>query len=158
MKQDSGVTRVVVADRAEARFYDSAARGTLAPAGSLEHPRGRLHERELLADRPGRVFDRTSPAGDGTRGGHRHAMAPGQSPSEHEAETFARTIAASLERSHQAGEFTSLVVMAGPQFLGLLRGLLSSNLRKSVIAEVPKDLVHGDEDAVRSHLPSSLAG
>ena len=54
------------------------------------------------------------------------------------------------------GEFDRLVLMAGPSFLGLLRAALSKPLRASLVAEVPKDLVHQGEDALRSHLTPQI--
>jgi hypothetical protein len=45
-------TRIVVCDQSEARIYE------LEPLGGPMNPIGRLHDRELKSDRPGRVFDR----------------------------------------------------------------------------------------------------
>ncbi len=54
--------RIVVADRSEARFYDVVTfTGALRPAGTLTDPKAHLHERDLVSDRPGRVFDHAAP-------------------------------------------------------------------------------------------------
>ncbi|MCI0433533.1 MAG: host attachment protein [Gemmatimonadetes bacterium] len=132
------VTRFVVADRAEARFYDSVGRKALRPTGRLSHPESRLHDRELKSDRPGRLFDRDSPA-------------------EHEASVFAHEVSSALGREHTAGTFDRLVLIAGPAFLGTLRGVLPKSLREAVVAEFPKDLVHESEQALRKRLPELLS-
>ena len=55
--------RVVVTDQSEARFYDtSSVNGPLQGAGILTDPKAHLHERDLVSDRPGRVFDHAAPA------------------------------------------------------------------------------------------------
>ena len=60
--------RIVVADQAEARFYDTEpAEVRLRASGQMVNPDARLHERDLVSDRPGRVFDHAAPPG-GRRG------------------------------------------------------------------------------------------
>lgn len=142
------VTRVVVADRAEARFYDSTGRSGFRAAGRLSHPESRLQDRELKSDRPGRLFGI----------GRRHATETRNSPTEHEASVFAHELTTALGRDHAAGTFDRLVLVAGPAFLGTLRGVLSGNLREAVVAEIAKDLVHENEQALRDRLPDLLSG
>ena len=51
------IARIVVANQAEARFYDAA--GVASPlrvVGQLESPDARLHARDPKSDRAGRVF------------------------------------------------------------------------------------------------------
>jgi protein required for attachment to host cells len=147
--------RIVVADRGEARFYDVASlRAPLKLAGRLSDSTARLHDRDLTTDRPGRVFDHAPPP-TGRRGAVAHHGAgdePG--PREHEAERFARQIAERLEAARQG--FDRVVLMAEPGFLGTLRIALSKGVAASVAAEVPKDLVHQDDDAVRAHLTREM--
>jgi protein required for attachment to host cells len=150
-----GTVRVVVADRAEARFYDVAKRSPLRIAGHLSDETAHLHDRDLKSDRPGRVFDR-APFAKGRRGAVGHHAATGrQSPRRHAADLFARRISVDLGRARRAGEFDWLVLMAGPPFLGTLRCAMAKQLQSSVILQVPKDLVHQPVSAVRAHLPRS---
>ncbi len=148
--------RIVVADQGEARFYDIARPDAgLQPAGRLTDPKAHLHDRDFKSDRPGRVFDH-APAATGRRGAVAHHGTGGERrPRKHEAELFARQIAEQLDAA-TPGEFDRLVLMAGPAFLGLLRAALSKPLRASVVAEVPKDLVHQGEEALRAHLSSEI--
>jgi protein required for attachment to host cells len=150
------LTRIIVADQAEARFYDLSDDAQLQIAGHLSNASARLHDRDLKSDRPGRVFDRAPPA-SGRRGSvAHHATGGSQSPRKHESALFARRIAVALVRAHRAGQFDQLVIMAGSPFLGLLRAALPGSLGQSVVAEVAKDLVHQPETAVRAHLPEDL--
>ena len=148
--------RIVVADQGEARFYDIARPDAgLQPAGRLTDPKAHLHDRDFKSDRPGRVFDH-APAATGRRGAVAHHGTGGERrPRKHEAELFARQIAEQLDAA-TPGEFDRLVLMAGPAFLGLLRAALSKALHLKLVAEVPKDLVHQGDDAVRAHLSSEI--
>ncbi|HUN25754.1 MAG TPA: host attachment protein [Steroidobacteraceae bacterium] len=149
--------RIVVADQAEACFYDIAgAEDALQPVGRLTDPEAHLHNRDLTSDRPGRVFDH-SPMAAGRRGATAHHGVGGErSPRKHEAELFARHIAADLEKAQATQQFDRLVIMAAPAFLGLLRAALPHSVRSRVAAEVPKDLAHQPPTAVREHLPMQI--
>lgn len=145
--------RVVVADEGEARFYDAVSRRSLKLRGRVTNPAAHLHDRDLKSDRPGRVYDR-APAATGRRGavGH-HGTGGERRPKQREAELFARRIVDDLVEAQREDQFDGIVVMAGPPFLGMLRAALLRSPRLKVTAEVPKDLLHQDEDAVREHLP-----
>jgi protein required for attachment to host cells len=146
--------RVLVADQSEAKFYDMRHRPEpLQLVGRMLDPLARLHDRDFKSDRPGRVFDH-APMTPGRRGATpRHATAGERRPRKHEAQEFARQIAGELDRGQQQGEFDSVIVIAGPAFLGLLRETLTQSVRSIVVAEVPKDLVHQDVSAIIKHLP-----
>ncbi len=148
--------RIVVADQAEARFYDTEPPDpALHPAGRLSEARARLHDRDLVSDRPGRVFDH-APAASGRRGAVAHHGTGGEGerrPHRHVATLFARRIAQELALAQREGSIDRIVLMAEPKFLGMIRKALSPELEASVAAEVPKDLVHQAEDVVRAHLP-----
>ena len=148
--------RVLVADQSEARFYDLEGVGKgLRLAGRLTDAAAHLHNRDMLSDKPGRVFDHAPPS-SGRRGGVGHHSTGGErTPRKHEAESFARTITQELDRARREGEFDRLVVMAGPGFLGLLRLSLSKALKSTVAAEVDKDLVHQSDAAIIAHMPWS---
>jgi protein required for attachment to host cells len=149
-------TRIVVADRAEARFYDLGPSNSLQIAGRLVDPSARLPDRAFVSDRPGRVFDRAPPPVGRRGAGAHHATDGERSPRKHEAELFARRIAAELERGRRQGRFERLLLVAGPAFLGLLRASMNKNLRAITVAEVDKDLVHRPERIVRNYVAQAL--
>jgi len=146
--------RIVVADQSEARFYDvDRFESKLQLVGRLTDPKARLHDRDFKSDRPGRVFDHAPPA-TGRRGAVAHHATDGERrPRTHEAELFARQIAAELERALRQDRLERLILMAGPAFLGKLRAALPKSLEPAVAAQVPKDLVHAADAVVHQHLP-----
>jgi protein required for attachment to host cells len=142
--------RIVVADQAEAIFYDAPsleARPT--EVGRISDPVAHQHDRELASDRPGRSYESV--------GGARHAIERENDPRWQEAVRFARRISCRLDDALRKGEFDELIVVAGPPFLGLIRSELSRPARERVVHEIRKDLVHGPVEALRRHLPSSAA-
>jgi protein required for attachment to host cells len=151
--------RIVVADESEARFYDiGGARARLQLAGRVENPSGRLRDRDLKSDRPGRVFDRAPTAGQRRAAVAHHATGGERRPHKQEAQRFARQIVRTLEAARREDQFDRLVLMAGAPFLGMLRAALRKSVRAPVIAEVPKDLVHQTEREVRMHMPREVFG
>jgi protein required for attachment to host cells len=147
----------VVADESEARFYDiGGPRVRLQLAGRVENPVGRLRDRDLKSDRPGRVFDRAPTAGRRRGAVAHHATGGERRPHKMETQRFARQIVRTLEEARRKGQFDRLVLMAGAPFLGALRAALQKSVRATLIAEVPKDLVHQTEREVRTHVPREI--
>ncbi len=148
------VIRVVAANQNEVRFYDIAtASAPLKEVGRLEDPTARLHDRDLKSDRPAMVFDHAPPS-SGRRGGVGHHGTGGErSPRKHAAEVFAERVAHELEQARRARQFSRLVIMAGPPFLGMLRSALPKALERTVVAEVPKDLMGKNNVTLREHVP-----
>lgn len=141
---------MIVANRAGARFIEVGGQGrALELRDTIDNPRGRLHDGDLDADRPGRAFDS---AGEG-----RHALSREESASERVAANFARKLASRLSAARKAHEFDELVLVAEARFLGLLRGALDDATSKSVVTSVDKDLVAFDLAALPAHLGGVLA-
>ena len=139
--------RIVVADQAEAIFYDTVSL-TAQPveAGRIADPAAHLHNRDFASDRPGRSYESVGSA--------RHAIARENDPRQREAIRFAREIARTLEEARRNSEFEQLIVVAGPSFLGLMRAELSPPTKACVVHEVHKDLVHSPVEVLREHLPT----
>ncbi len=145
--------RIVVADESEAHFYDVEQRkGPLQRAGQLEHPEGRLHDRDLVSDKPGRVFDHAASSGHRRGSVAHHGTGTERTPHKTESVKFARQIVGELESARRDGRYDRMVVMSGPPFLGVLREAMPKPLRSSIVAEVPKDLVHSPEKEILEHL------
>jgi protein required for attachment to host cells len=149
--------RIVVADEGEARFYDAGGlTQELTAAGRITDPNAHLHDRDLKSDRPGRLFTRAP--GVTRRGAVTHHATGGEnSPRRHETQLFAHQIAAQLEAGRAARAFEQLVIVAGPPFLGALRAALPKALSACVALEIPRDLVHQGEQALRAHLDAAAA-
>jgi protein required for attachment to host cells len=147
--------RIVVANQAEAVFFDMESRGDEPRfITRLSDSQAHLHDRDFKSDRPGRFFDH-APLTGGRRGatGH-HGTGGERRPRKHEAELFAHRVAEQLLGAQS--EFDRLVVIAAPAFLGLLRKALPSSVRSRVAAEVAKDLVQEAPAALRTHVPPDV--
>jgi protein required for attachment to host cells len=138
-------TCVVVADRVRGRIFSAPKpKSPLEEIDDLVHPESRAHERDLTTDRPGRG-----------PGSHR-AMGNANTARDHEAADFARELAARLESGRTHGEFEKLILIASPDFLGLLRKHLSPPLARMVTLEMPKVLTQLSAAEIREHLPEYL--
>jgi protein required for attachment to host cells len=148
--------RILVADQADARIYELSARGEpLAFIRELQNSQARLHERDLVSDRPARRFANAPNAK--RRGSVVHHATGGESTQhKHLAEHFARELAEELEKERAAGAYDHLVIMAAPAFLGMLRSQIGKAVQACVVAEVHHDLVHQSEQVVREHLPKEV--
>lgn len=64
---------------------------------------------------------------------------PNQTPAEHHAEVFARRLVEFLKKGYHANSFEKLYLFAAPEFLGVLRQLLDTNLNSKVTMQIDKD-------------------
>jgi protein required for attachment to host cells len=142
-------TWVVVADSTRVRIFgaESSSAG-LSEVETMVHPEGRMHDRDITTDLPGRSFD--------SKGNARHAMDSPTDPKHELAIEFARTIARHLETARVNRDYEQLVIVAAPSFLGLLREQLSHNCRKLVAFELNKSLAQQNATEIRAHLPKLL--
>lgn len=140
---------IVVADSATARIFAAATpTGPLEERATLAHPEGRMHEQELVSDLPGRTFDSV--------GAGRHKKEVEVGPKKHEAIKFAERIAQQLETGRVQGRYETLLLVAAPDFLGLLREKLGQQTAARVHLEIDKDLTKHDAGDIRQALPERL--
>ena len=143
------ITWILVVDRAKAVIYESRGPGIpLANIAELDNPRGRLREREVNSDRPGRAFDRV--------GGGRHAHSSEEDLADHDARTFASQLVAQLEHGRSRQAFSRLVLVAPPKLLGMLRAALPEALGSLLAATLPKDIAQRDADDIRARLADTI--
>jgi protein required for attachment to host cells len=141
-------TLILVADHSRARFFTAeTSASSLVEIEAMAHTAGRLHDREITSDLPGKV------KGDGKMG---HAFEQPTDPKKHEADNFAHRIARYLEEAHNANKFQQLLMIAEPSFLGLLRNQLSENIKKLICFELDKNITTHSVDDIRKHLPTYL--
>jgi len=142
--------RIVVADQAEAIFYDTPSlQAQPREVAHISDPLAHQHDRDFSSDRPGRSYESV--------GGQRHAIEREDDPRQREAVRFAKRISRRLDEARRKGEYDELIVVAGPPFLGLMRKEMSRPTRERVVHEVRKDLVHSPVESLRRHLPASAA-
>ena len=150
------LTRIVVADQAEARFYDTPGFShPLKFAGVLTNPIAHLRDQDLASDRPGRIFNSSAAPGRRRGATTRHGAGGERTPRRHATHLFAHRIAGELDRARRAGRFGRLILIAAPTMLGELRTALTAAVLPCVVATVSKDVVHRRPGDLRRYLPRS---
>lgn len=140
---------VVVADSVVARIFTAeTSRSPLNEIENLTHVEGRLHDRDLTSDLPGKVV------GSGGSGGHAYTQPT--DPKKHELSEFARHIANYIEGARKTNQMSNLLLVAAPIMLGELRTHLSDGTKKLIVLEVGKNFTAHTAEDIRSHLPKSL--
>jgi protein required for attachment to host cells len=147
-----GISWIVTANAGRARFFSQEARATpLAEINDMINPEVHLSTANTESDRIGQraaskskhsVGAPTQPSG----------YQPNQLPAEHHTELFARNIASFLLQSYHKGLFQQLTLVASPEFLGILRKLLDSNLVSIITQEINKDYTQLNAKELREHL------
>lgn len=134
---------ILVADSAHARILATTARTAMpTEVTRLEHPEGRLKESELVSDQPGRSRENRAQG---------YAMQEA-SATVHEESVFAGEIVQTLDKARQEGRFHSLILVASPHLLGVIRQKLHGPLEKSVIQSVDKNLVNESESVIHQNI------
>ena len=135
---------VVVCDGAKALVLENA--------GSRKTPRLRTREvyqhddpktHELGTDRPGRSFSSVGHGRSAMEQTDRHDQAE---------QRFLARLAARLDKAVLGGETPSLIVVAPPRAIGMLRKEFSTHVRQAIRAEVEKDYVMMPIDEITRHL------
>lgn len=125
---------ILVADRCQARLFNSTAdrHGHYEEIKHFEDETGRRHRQDLESDKPGRIS---------LPGKVRTSVEPHESPQHHAARGFAREICEYLDRSHCENRFNRLIMIAPPEFLGILRVQLTAGVKPRVTRELNKDFL-----------------
>jgi protein required for attachment to host cells len=137
---------VVVCDGAKALVLENVG-NRLAPSLVTREVYGQPDPKthELGTDKPGRSF---SSVGSG-----RSAMEQ-TDWHEQEEQRFLVKLAARLDKAVLAGETQSLIVVAPPRAIGVLRRQYSAHIRQALKAEVEKDYVRMPVADIARHLSS----
>lgn len=130
----------VVANRASAVIYANGPDRKFHFIERLSNSEGRLKEAELDSDKPGRGF---SSAANGL---FHHSLDRRSKHHEQIAKKFAKKIGHVLGNALHESQFGSLVIVAEPHFLGLLREALPQSVLRVVEHEVPHWYEGSDDD------------
>jgi protein required for attachment to host cells len=153
MKKNKENIWIAIAHRAGMRIYNYEAnhdRKILTLVHAKGNPEGSLKDMELGSDRPGRSFD--------SIGGGRHSLSTSQSPSEQVSIRFAKEICALLHEANKKHQFSKLILIAGPSFLGLLRQNLDSLTSIQVVHTLNKDLINLNDYEMQEYLEKNIDG
>jgi protein required for attachment to host cells len=141
-------TWILVADNVHARIFTTdTPSSALQEIEDLTHTEGRLHDREITTDLPGRIKNTD---------GSGHAFEQPTDPKKHEADSFAHRIAKHLEAALNANKFEQLLIIAEPSFLGLLRNCLPELVKHHICFELDKNFTTLSAVEIRKHLPEYL--
>jgi protein required for attachment to host cells len=146
-------TWILSANASRARFFSQA-----SLAEPLEEVNNMVNEASRLPVSEIGESDRRDPKAAGKSshnvGGARPTSMyePPQTPEKHEAELFARDIAAYLSQAYRDGHFEKITLVVSPQFLGILRGLLDRELESAVNLEITKDYTQFSPEQLREQL------
>ena len=144
-------TLVTVAQRAKARFFRADDGGdTLSEIEDLVHPKARLHEGDLVSDRPGSVKERMGP--------HFREYGEEEQAKKHEAEVFAKEVAGAMKKLRVEQHYERMIVVAEPGFLGLLRAELDPPTAKLVAGELGKELTELKSDEIAERVRPLVRG
>lgn len=140
-------TMIVVADSTRARIFTwgSEDHSVLKELEDMAHPEGRLHERDMTSDLPGK--------GSGAAGAGGHAYDNKDNTKKHQQVDFAKRVSTHLDNERKANKLSKLLLIVAPEFLGELRGKFSSELSKLIVFELPKNLAAHDAADIRKHIP-----
>ena len=98
----------------------------------FECPECKLHDSELVSDKPGRVAQQS---GKRTKG-----LSTTLSPKERVIEMFAKSLCEYLDKARKENQFDDLIVASSPKFLGVLNSKLSEETTKKITQSINKDL------------------
>ena len=138
-------TWILVAESSRAKLSRADHRKSpISEIEALENPAGRLHEGDLVSDRPG--------SDGGSVGQGRRVLDDKTTARQQEHISFAKQLAERLNAARTEGEFSRLVLAAPPAFLGLLRDSLGKEVMDMVYAQVDKNLVQQPVEALRAYM------
>lgn len=144
------VTWVLIADGAQARVLENTGPGKgLKQVEGLDWAIEPLLAQDIVSDKPGRSH---SSVGHGRSG-----MEPKTDPVDHRETEFVKSLAGMLDRQQQQGAFDRLVVVAAPVALGDIRKAMSPAVKKTIVAELNKDLTNLPTAQLDQHLDGIIA-
>lgn len=142
-------TLVLVFDGARARFLKRDGKGRLTLVNEIESGLARKTS-EIVSDRQGRTFGSAA-------GGVRSTYEPKHDPHKMEKHNFVHGLVKALDDSYDRNEFKQLIVVAPERSLGEFRALAADKLLRSIVSEVPKELIqvpiHELQDRLNGLLP-----
>ncbi|NNM81106.1 MAG: host attachment protein [Burkholderiales bacterium] len=141
-------TWILVANASSASLYmnDGPKQG-LKKIRTFEHSASREKASDLVSDRPGH----NRSAGNG-----RGSYIPQSDPKQNEAQNFAMKLARELEHGRTTNEFQRLILVAPPQFMGLIKNSTGPALLNLVSDHFEKDYTKIDEKTLTGHLEGCI--
>ena len=140
-------TWILVANASHAKLYQRHTSLQLPEyLRDWQHEDSRKHVQELIAD---------SAAGRSQQSfghGARPAIEPQTSPKANEKQDFAAELGRYLNEERKGGAFAALILVASPEFLGLLREALDSYSQACLVFSVAKDYTQTSAEELQQYL------
>jgi protein required for attachment to host cells len=140
---------IIAADSSRARIFEMDAERHLTEIDDLINPAGRAANRELNTDETGRFFGKA-------RQQQGHTVDPEANAVQHEEERFSKYLSDYLDKARNEHRYDSLCVFAAPEFLGMMRQSLSTEVQDMVEAETPKNISWFDKREIEQYVQSNL--
>jgi protein required for attachment to host cells len=138
-------TWILVADSARARLFETGAvDGDLQEIGGYANPQARTKPSDEGHERKPRVQESASSA--------RHAIEPHTDAADKSAQSFAHGLAEILDHGRIEHDYTRLLLVAPPRFLGQLNSALDRQVAKLVVQTVGKDVTKASPTEIRQML------
>lgn len=148
---------IVTANAGCAQFFSQTSTSSpLEKVGEIFNEKSSMQTAETETDRLGQHAASSSKHNVGAPT-QPNGYQPNQTPSEHYTELFARNISRFLLHGYQDGHFQRIVLMASPEFLGVLRSILDKRLLDVVTHEINKDYTRCTTKELSAHLQSQAA-
>lgn len=126
---------ILVADQSRARLFGTeTVHATPVEIEGFSNTAGRRREQDLVSDAPGHT--------SGSFRSYPNVMSNEQEAHHHALDVFAKNIVTELESLLQSAPRTSLYLIAGPRFLGVLRNKVTPAVEKHIAGELHKDLTN----------------
>ena len=141
-------TWILVANASSANLYmNNGPKKGLEKISEYEHAASREKASDLVSDRPGHFKS----AGNG-----HGAYVPPSDPKQNEAQQFASKLTRDLEQGRTSNAFQRLILVAPPQFMGLIKNSASQALMGMMTDHFEKDYTKVDEKTLADHLESCI--
>ena len=142
---------VVIADKSRARIFQTDDQlDELVEIDDLLNPEGRQSDADLRHDAKGRFY------GKGERD-QAHTAEPKLTREAHSADRFSREIMAYIDNADREQRFASLVMIAPPEFLGLLRKQLGKGVQHKLRRQLATDITGFQAPQIRAYLKQHLS-
>jgi protein required for attachment to host cells len=141
---------IVVADQSMGEFYlRNKKNSPLQHVFTMRNDTGQKRLADLTADRDGRSFDSHGPG--------RHSLSKEKTDAKkHESQIFAKEIVDRIVAAKLQNEFSELVLIAPPRFLGTLRKSLSAIHTTVTYRSINKDVAGHDTTVIEKLLSENF--
>lgn len=147
------ITWVIVANTNKAKIFAMNKlkflndKDKLVLVKELSHPESRMHDAEIVSDKPGRYRAKNS-AGD--------SFNQPTDPRKHEIDNFAHELVKELETGRSNNSFRDIILVVAPAFYGLINARMHPQLKNLVSLIIEKDYVKENDRILAKHLKQQI--